>query len=43
MRVYFCEDCEELEGAETDCPDCGDEAIMTDDGIVCSNPDCVNS
>lgn len=31
------------EGAEVDCPDCGSDAIVTDGGIVCSNPDCENS
>lgn len=39
-RVFYCN---EPEGAEIDCPDCGSDAIMTDDGIVCSNEDCVNS
>jgi Zn finger protein HypA/HybF involved in hydrogenase expression len=28
----------EPEGAETDCPDCGGEAIANDDGIYC--PEC---
>lgn len=41
-KVYFCNP-EEPEGAEIDCPDCGSDAIVTDDGIVCSNEDCPNS
>lgn len=31
------------EGAETDCPNCGNDAIVNDEGIVCSNPDCPNN
>ena len=38
-RVYYCEP----EGVETECPDCGSDAIVNDDGLVCSNPDCENS
>lgn len=39
-KIYFCS---EPEGIETDCPDCGSDAIVNDDGLVCSNPDCPNS
>lgn len=38
-RIYFCDP----DGAEVDCPDCGSDAIVNDDGLVCSNPDCPNS
>ena len=38
-NVYFCES----EGSETDCPDCGSEAIVNDAGLICSNSDCPNS
>lgn len=43
-RIYFYgpED-EDNEGVEVDCPDCGSDAIVNDDGLVCSNPDCPNS
>jgi len=34
-RVYFCS---EPEGVETDCPDCGGEAIANDSGVYC--PEC---
>ena len=39
-KIYFCS---EPEGIETDCPNCGSDAIVNDDGLVCSNPDCPNS
>ena len=32
-----------IEGVETDCPDCGSDAIVNDSGLTCSNPDCPNS
>lgn len=38
-KVHFCEE-GQAEGAEFDCPDCGSDAIQTDAGPVCSNPDC---
>ena len=38
-KVYYCDP----EGVEVDCPDCGEDAIVNDDGLVCSNPDCPNS
>lgn len=40
MRRFYFHGPEEPEGAEFDCPNCGEDAIMTDDGPVCSNPDC---
>lgn len=36
--VYFAND-GNPEGAEIDCPDCGD-AIHNDSGTYCPNPDC---
>ena len=39
-KVYFCSG---PEGSETDCPDCGSDAIVNDGGLVCSNPNCPNS
>lgn len=38
-RIYLCS---QPEGVETDCPVCGSDAIVNDDGLVCSNPDCSN-
>ena len=37
MRVFFCD---EPEGSEIDCPDCGGDAISNDDGVYC--PTCSN-
>lgn len=42
LRLY-CNDDNQPEGIETDCPDCGSDAIVNDSGLVCSNEDCPNS
>lgn len=31
------------EGCVTTCPDCGETAVVTDSGLVCTNTDCENS
>lgn len=40
MLKYYAND---PEGAEIDCPDCGSDAIVTDEGVVCSNEGCPGS
>lgn len=40
MLIYYAND---PEGAEIDCPDCGSDAIVTDEGVVCSNENCPGS
>ena len=37
VRVIYCG---QPEGAEIDCPYCGETAIVTDDGIYCPNCGC---
>ena len=39
FNIFYKDD----EGVETECPDCGSDAIVNDSGLVCSNPDCPNS
>ena len=48
MNYYYDDDDDDndetqVEGVETDCPDCGSDAIVNNEGLICSNPNCENS
>lgn len=40
LRVYYAK---QNEGVEIDCPKCGSDAVVNNQGVICSNKDCSNS